>query len=58
MAEWLSGWKRTCMCGDVSTDRIGQDVTLMGWVQRSRNLGSLIFTDLLRPGAGIVPGGL
>ncbi|WP_102411518.1 aspartate--tRNA ligase [Beduinella massiliensis] len=53
MAEWLSGWKRTCMCGDVSTDRIGQDVTLMGWVQRSRNLGSLIFTDL-RDRAGIV----
>ncbi len=53
MAEGLNGWKRTCMCGDVSADMIGQEVTLMGWVQRSRNLGSLIFTDL-RDRAGIV----
>jgi len=46
MGELLQGWKRTYMCGTVNTDNIGEDITVMGWVQKQRNLGSLIFVDL------------
>lgn len=38
--------KRTVMCGDVRPRDIGKEVVIMGWVQRNRNLGSLIFTDV------------
>jgi len=46
MAELLNGIKRTNMCGFLSEDNIGENVILMGWVQRKRNLGGLIFVDL------------
>ena len=45
MATQLTGWKRTHMCGAISEEMIGQEVCLMGWVQRERNLGSLVFVD-------------
>lgn len=46
MAESMKGLKRTHRCTEVSNANIGETVTVMGWVQRRRNLGSLIFIDL------------
>ncbi|MBC8529040.1 aspartate--tRNA ligase [Christensenellaceae bacterium NSJ-44] len=53
METSLSGWKRSCYCAQVEESRAGQEVTLMGWVQRRRNLGGLIFV-WLRDRSGIV----
>ncbi len=46
MAESMKGLSRTHRCTEVSHDDIGERVTVMGWVQKRRNLGSLIFIDL------------
>nr|WP_300209199.1 aspartate--tRNA ligase [uncultured Anaerostipes sp.] len=46
MAESMSGLARTHRCTEVSNQMIGDEVTVMGWVQKRRNLGSLIFIDL------------
>lgn len=46
MAESMQGLHRSCRCAELSEANIGQTVTLMGWVQKRRNLGSLIFVDL------------
>ncbi|RDU23942.1 aspartate--tRNA ligase [Anaerosacchariphilus polymeriproducens] len=46
MAEAMRGLKRTHRCTEVSNQIIGETVTVMGWVQKRRNLGSLIFVDL------------
>ena len=46
MAESMSGLKRSHRCTEVTNKEIGSEVTLMGWVQKRRNLGSLIFVDL------------
>jgi aspartyl-tRNA synthetase len=46
MAEALEGLKRTNMCGDLREEHILNEVTVMGWVQRKRNLGGLVFIDL------------
>lgn len=45
--------KRTKMCGDINRTDIGRNVTVMGWVQKNRNKGGIIFLDL-RDRAGIV----
>lgn len=46
MAESMKGLHRTHRCTEVSSANIGETVTVMGWVQKRRNLGSLIFIDL------------
>ena len=46
MAEAMKGLKRTHRCTEVSKANCGASVTVMGWVQKRRNLGSLIFVDL------------
>ncbi len=51
--ETIKGLKRTDYCGTLTSKDIGRQVTLFGWVQRQRDLGSLIFIDL-RDRTGIV----
>jgi aspartyl-tRNA synthetase len=46
MAEQLGNWTRTHTCGALRAADIGQEVTLLGWVHRVRDLGSLVFIDL------------
>ena len=46
MAESMKGLKRTHRCTEVSTANVGQVVTVMGWVQKQRNKGGIIFVDL------------
>lgn len=46
MNENMGKLRRNAMCGSLNEDKIGEEVVLMGWVQRERNLGSLIFIDL------------
>ena len=53
MAESMTGFKRSCMCGLVNETMTGENVTVMGWVQRRRDLGQLIFIAL-RDRTGIV----
>ena len=53
MAESMRGLKRSCRCAELSTEQIGQTVTVMGWVQKSRNKGGIIFVDL-RDRSGII----
>ena len=53
MAESMQGLKRSHRCTELSNKNIGESVTVMGWVGRRRNLGSLIFVDL-RDRSGIL----
>lgn len=53
MAESMNGLHRSHRCTEVSSQNIGETVTVMGWVQKRRNLGALIFIDL-RDRSGIL----
>ena len=53
MAESMQGLKRSHRCTELGVANVGQDVTVMGWVQKSRNKGGIIFVDL-RDRSGIL----
>lgn len=46
MGERMGNLRRTNMCGKLRISDVGSEVVLMGWVQRERNLGGLLFIDL------------
>lgn len=49
----MKGLRRTCRCAELTKENVGQTVTVMGWVQKSRNKGGIIFVDL-RDRSGII----
>lgn len=53
MAEAMKGLHRSHRCTEVGCDQIGSEVTVMGWVQKQRNKGGIIFVDL-RDRSGIL----
>lgn len=53
MAETLQGLKRSHRCAELSAANVGETVTVMGWVQKQRNKGGIVFVDL-RDRSGIL----
>ena len=53
MAEFLGGWRRTMRCAEVTEQDLGRELTLMGWVQRARDMGGIVFV-WLRDRSGII----
>src|SRR5262249_59818993 len=46
VAEQLGDWKLTHTCGELRTEDLGKDATLLGWVHRVRDLGGVLFIDI------------
>ena len=44
--DTMKGFKRSCYCGEPRIEDVGKELSVCGWVQRSRDLGSLIFVDV------------
>ena len=53
MATYNQSWARSCMCGEVSKESVNKNISLLGWVQRVRNIGGIIFL-WLRDRSGMV----
>ncbi len=53
MAESMKGLKRTCRLAELGEENVGETVTVMGWVQKQRNKGGIIFVDM-RDRSGIL----
>ncbi len=53
MADTIKGLKRTAYCAEFNMNNVGEEITVFGWVQRQRDLGTLIFIDL-RDRSGII----
>ena len=53
MAESMQGLKRTHRCAELSAANVGEKVTIMGWVQKNRNKGGLVFVDV-RDRSGLI----
>lgn len=53
MAESMQGLKRTYRCGEITKANVGETVTVMGWVQKNRNKGGIVFVDM-RDRAGLL----
>lgn len=53
MAESMQGLHRSCRCAEVTEEMTGSEITLMGWVQKARDKGGIVFVDL-RDRSGIM----
>lgn len=44
--DMMGNWSRDCLCAQLTEQNVGQEVTVMGWVDTRRDLGGLIFIDV------------
>ncbi|MBS5517168.1 MAG: aspartate--tRNA ligase [Clostridiales bacterium] len=49
----MGNWSRDCLCAQLTEQNVGQEVTVMGWVDTRRDLGGLIFIDA-RDTSGVI----
>ena len=53
--DMMGNWSRDCLCAQLTEQNVGQEVTVMGWVDTRRDLGGLIFSDV-RDTSGVIQG--